>query len=87
MNIPDTTYKNLKNSMMVKFLSGASPFKVYGTYQHAKSSVSLSESQNYSFSSQGLGGVLKFNKDSIKNKYDGMNGVSLSYTFGEEIYE
>ena len=87
MNIPDTTYKNLKNSMMVKFLSGASPFKVYGTYQHAKSSVSLSESQNYSFSSQGLGGVLKFNKDSIKNKYDGMTGVRVVYHEGDEFDE
>lgn len=85
MNIPNSAYKNLKNSMMVKFLSGASPFKVSGTYQHAKSSVSLSESKDYSFGSDGLGGVLKFNNLAIRNKYDGMRGVSLSYTFGEEI--
>ena len=65
----------------------ASPFKVYGTYQHAKSSVSLSESQNYSFSSRGLGGVLKFNKDSIKNKYDGMTGVRGVYHEGDEFDE
>jgi len=51
----------------------------YHTYQHAQSNVSLANSQAYSFSSSGHGGVLLFNSTSIHNKYDGMTGLSFTY--------
>lgn len=50
---------------------------VYGSYQHAQRNVSLSQSQNYSLSSNGLGGVIDFSS-SVRNYYDGMGGVSIS---------
>lgn len=50
---------------------------VYGTYQHAKTDVTLATSQSYTLSSSGLGGVLAFNTNTIKNYYDGMGGVYL----------
>lgn len=52
---------------------------VYGTYQHAKTNVTLATSQSYTLSSSGLGGVLAFNTSTIKNYYDGMGGVYLNH--------
>lgn len=51
----------------------------YHTYQHAQSTVSLTNSQAYTFSSSGLGGVLLFNSSTIQSKYDGMTGLSFTY--------
>lgn len=73
-NLPKTS---LSNSMAITLLVGALPFTVYGTYQHATSDLTLSQSQNYTFSSSGLGGVLKF-ANSVSSKYDGMKGVSAT---------
>ena len=50
---------------------------VYGSYQHAQRNVSLNQSQNYSLSASGLGGVIDFST-SVRNYYDGMGGVSIS---------
>lgn len=50
---------------------------VNGSYQHASTTVTLSESQNYKFSASGLGGVFDF-PTSIANKYDRMQGVDIS---------
>lgn len=49
---------------------------IYGSYQHAKSSTTLAESQKYTISSSGYGGVFAFDS-SVKDKYDGMGGVDL----------
>ncbi len=87
MNIPNSVSSGLSNSITVKLLTGADTVTVYGTYQHAKSAVSLSESKSYSFDSSGLGGVLKFNSTSIRNKYDGMTGVRVVYHEGDEFNE
>lgn len=51
--------------------------KVYGTYQHAVTDVTLNESKSYSISYLGLGKVLKYS-DSISSKYDRMSGVDIS---------
>lgn len=51
--------------------------KVYATYQHAASTVSLSDSTNYTISATGLGSVLQF-ANNIGNNYDRMNGVNIS---------
>lgn len=50
---------------------------VYGSYQHATSSVTLSQSKNYTFSLGGYGNVFLFNTTKAKDSYDGMGGVSM----------
>lgn len=58
-------------------LSG--PYAFNGSFQHCTaSSISLADSKNYTFSSSGLGGVIKFGNTTIANKYDGMQGVDIS---------
>lgn len=49
----------------------------YGTYQHAVRDVTLDQSQSYTISHNGLGGVLNFT-NSVYNNYDGMTGVSIA---------
>lgn len=85
MNIVDAVSSSLECSMTVYFLCGASNFKIYGTYQHATSDVSLSQSQDYTFNQSGMGQVLKF-ASSVASKYDNMQGVYLSYNYADEIY-
>ncbi len=50
----------------------------YGSYQHATRDVTLAQSKNYSFNSNGLGEVFAFNSG-IGSYYDGMQGVSHAY--------
>lgn len=50
---------------------------VYGSYQHAITSVTLAQSKNYTISSSGLGGVINF-ASSVVGYYDAMPGVNLS---------
>ena len=52
----------------------------YGTYQHAVTDVSLDESQSYTISHNGFGDVLNF-ATGVQNKYDRMNGVSISLSY------
>jgi len=51
--------------------------EIFGSYQHAVSSVSLANSQNYTLGG-GLGDVFVY-PYSISQKYDGMSGVRLTY--------
>ena len=51
---------------------------VYASYQHAKSSVTLNQSQSFNISSSGMGGVFSFSDYNITSKYDKMGGVSIS---------
>lgn len=85
MNILDAVQNTLENSMTVYFVTSANPFELYGTYQHATKSTTLAESQDYTFDASGYGKVLKFS-DSVKGKYDQMQGVYVSYESMEEIY-
>lgn len=50
---------------------------VYGSYQHAGSTVTLSQSKNYRFDINGYGNVFIFNTTRAKNAYDGMDGVTI----------
>ena len=50
---------------------------VYASYQHAKSSISLANSKNYTISREGYGGVFKFG-GTAANIYDAMGGVSIT---------
>ena len=49
----------------------------YGTYQHAVTGVTLSDSQSYTISHNGLGDVLNF-ASSVEPYYDRMAGVSIA---------
>jgi len=49
-----------------------------GSYQHAVSSVSLANSQNYTLGGAGLGTVFVF-PYSISQKYDGMSGLLMNF--------
>lgn len=51
--------------------------KIFATYQHATSNVTLNDSTNYTLSELGLGSVLQFN-NGIGEKYDRMSGVNIS---------
>ena len=51
----------------------------YVTYQQASSALTLANSKSYTFSSSGLGGVLYYSNSTIRNKYDGMQGLSMNY--------
>lgn len=47
------------------------------SYQHSQKTISLADSQKFSFSSDGVGGVFKFNS-SIGNYFDGMRGLIVN---------
>ena len=51
---------------------------VYGSYQHAMTTITLSQAMSYSFSSSGIGSVFLYSNESIREKYDAMSGVYLS---------
>ena len=69
MNIVDSVSTSLKCDFAVTFGSGATIFTVHGTYQHAVTNVTLSESKNYTIMATGMGNVLNF-ASSVWNKYD-----------------
>ena len=50
---------------------------VYGTYQHAKSTVSLEESKTYVIGAGGYGNVVVFGSN-VASRYDQMPGVDIS---------
>ena len=50
---------------------------VFGSYQHAKSTISLNNAKSFSISFSGLGNVHYFSNLNIRNKYDAMQGVSI----------
>ena len=51
--------------------------RVYGSYQHAKSSISLANANSYTIASYGLGQVFYFSNLNIRAKYDAMSGVFI----------
>ena len=76
MNLVDnSTYYRLRLS--VSYTKKSTNGSIYGSYQHATQNVTLAQSQNYNISSNGYGKVIEFN-NSVKNIYDGMNGVNVT---------
>lgn len=51
---------------------------VYGSYQHAKKDITLSNSKKYTISKSGYGKVFLFNTSTIRDYYDGMTGVNIT---------
>lgn len=70
--IPNTS-KSISISQTYKVSKGG---RLYVSYQHAKNSVSLSESRKYEISKSGYGNVFKFDS-SVMSKYDAMQGLNV----------
>jgi hypothetical protein len=51
---------------------------VYTSYQHAQNDVTRAQSMNYTLDISGLGNVVYYSNTTIRNLYDGMNGVQLT---------
>lgn len=75
---------SLEFSITVKFASGADPYEVYGTYQHAQKEVSESQSKKYDINSSGYGGVFKFDS-SVANKYDKTEGLHVKWSLDDYL--
>lgn len=54
--------------------------KVYGSYQHAMTAVTLAKSKSYTISHNGYGKVINF-ATAVQNDYDNMQGVSISLDY------
>lgn len=60
--------------------TGSDALTIFVSYQHAQSTVNFNDVYNsYAFSNSGLGKVIYFGDTSIRSKYDGMAGISLTY--------
>lgn len=79
-NIIDSTTTRLVQYMQVDFLSGADPFVIKATHQHAQYTVSLADSKDIYLQSGGMGGIIKFNSSSVANKYDNTAGLEATWT-------
>lgn len=85
MNLHNGAKTKLECHIQCVLKSEVEPFTVYGTYQHAKSDISLSDSQKYSIevSSSNMGSLLKFDSSSISGKYDNTQGLVISGTLDD----
>lgn len=55
------------------------PGRIYVTYQHARNSnITFAQSQSYTISPTGLGGVLYFSNSTVRSYYDGMQGITAT---------
>lgn len=76
MNIVDSTSKSLVCTFKVTIGTGSDSLMVFGSYQHAVENVTLSQSQNYTLHTIGLGNVINFS-DSVIKKYDATPGLEV----------
>lgn len=68
---------NYSLSLRINYFKDINNGTVYGTYQHSQRDISLSQSQKYTISANGYGGVLDFDS-SVEDYFDGMGGVSIN---------
>lgn len=68
---------NYRLSLSINYFKDVNNGTVYGTYQHSQRDISLSQSQRYTISANGYGGVLDFDS-SVEDYFDGMGGVSIN---------
>ncbi len=68
---------NYSLSLNINYFKDVNNGTVYGTYQHSQRDISLSQSQRYTISANGYGGVLDFDS-SVEDYFDGMGGVSIN---------
>lgn len=79
MPLPSSTNVTFIQSQLFVEGNVGSNFTVNGSYQHATSNVTLSDSKNYTFAPLGLGNVFAFNTNTLWNTYDQMRGVSIEW--------
>ena len=76
MNIFDSASDSIEMSFVLHFKQNVGS-TVYGSYQHARNSnITLSQAKSYSIKSGGLGNVIYFSNSTVRNYYDGMQGLS-----------
>lgn len=76
MNLKDnSTNYNLLLKCNYK-ITGSNP-KIFGTYQHATSNITLNQSKNYTISANGFGNVIKFSS-SVEKYYDKTPGLNAT---------
>lgn len=81
MNIIDDTNSMLTFTTNLKgYFSEKKSTTINMTYLHTQTAVTLTQSQNYSFSSSGLGKVIKFNSSTINNYYSEVIPMSITLT-------
>ncbi len=78
MNIFDNVTYELNNELDITGELWGN-MEVAATYQHATKNVTLAQSKSYSFSANGLGGVLYYSNATIRGYYDGMGGVKTTF--------
>ena len=79
MNLVDSgSYFALDTTSVVYATSPYS--EVYGSYQHAITNVTLDQSQSYSISHNGYGGVFNFATE-VQDYYDQMGGVNITLPY------
>lgn len=76
MNLVDGA-SNYSLSLSINYIKNTNNGTVYGTYQHSQRDISLYQSQRYTISANGYGGVLDFDS-SVEDYFDGMGGVSIN---------
>lgn len=76
-NLVNGDYYYVNQLEITAYCSGT--INVYGTYQHAQNSLTLTESKSYTLNSSGLGNVLYYSNSTIRNSYDNMQGISVSF--------
>lgn len=79
MNLVDSA-SDFSLFFQVRITKQNSLVPVYASYQHATRNVSLANSKDYTFNSSGLGGVFKFNSNTIAGYYDNMTGLYYDRT-------
>jgi hypothetical protein len=78
MNIVNNNIKALQLLIECDVSVNGNGPTISGSYQHAVTSVSLANSQNYTLGVSGLGNVFVYPYN-IASKYDGMSGIGLYY--------
>ena len=82
MNLSDDAEKTIECELIVTFGSTADPFIAAGSYQHATSNVTLTQSKWYDIMASGYGYVIDF-YDIIQDKYDNTPGLLIAHSFKE----
>lgn len=77
MNLVDAG-SNFKNCLFFNGYYSNVNTKIFASYQHAKSNVSIANSKVYNLSANGLGGVINFTNATTRSQYDNMDGISFS---------
>lgn len=79
MNLVNPTIHSLSLDTACDLRADVTNPVLFGSYQHAvDSSITLTQSKNYTLGSGGLGGVFVYPYN-ISAKYDGMSGVILTF--------